>query len=241
MTDEWIRDVLAVTRTRAHPLPNDKVHHILGLIADRYVDTAYEGQRLWETFHGDLARSRSDGWSLICDYPEPIPILLFQDGDEFRAYEFSSSESLKIVLAESPGFEFYVTNQMASFVLCHNHHDFIVGVGECNWWLSALETEKQLRETPLPRSGRLLVLIRPVTADPTRITRIGHALPSDLGHAPPPRRHAGFRQLRNRVRSILNIPDFLDDGAWPWINAWATVCGLGSTSWILGDGVSTNN
>ena len=117
------------------------MHRVIGLIASRCTGPAHEGRRLWEAFRGDTARRRSDGWSLICDYPEPSPILIFQDGDEFGAYEFSSPEDLRTVLAELPGFEFYVTNQGAGFVLCHNHHDFMVGVGECRRWLSALKEE----------------------------------------------------------------------------------------------------
>ena len=141
MICEWIDDALATTGIRARPLSGDEVHRVIGLIAGRYTGPIHENGRLWEAFRGDMARRRSDGWSLICDYPEPSPILLFQEDGEFRGYEFSSPGDLRAVLAESAGFEFYVTNKEAEFVLCHNHHDFIVGVGECHQWLSAVEEE----------------------------------------------------------------------------------------------------
>jgi hypothetical protein len=67
--------------------------------------------------------------------------MLFQEEGEVRGYEFSSAEDLRLVLAESAGFEFYVTNKEVDFVLCHNHHDFIIGVGACRQWLSAIEEE----------------------------------------------------------------------------------------------------
>ncbi len=130
MICEWIRDALATTGTRARPLPDDEVNRVVGRIADRFTASVGGGRQLWEVLREDIARKRSDGWSLICDYPEPSPILLWQDGDRFRAYEFSSPADLRMVLAESAGFEFYVTNQEVGFVLCHNHHDFILGVGE---------------------------------------------------------------------------------------------------------------
>ena len=139
MICEWINDALATTRILARPLSSDEVGRVTGLIAGRYTDPIHSGRRLWEAFHGDIARRRSDGWSLICDYPEPSPILLFHDEGEFRGYEFSSPEDLRAVLAETAGFEFYVTNERAEFVLCHNHHDFLVGVGECRQWLGTVE------------------------------------------------------------------------------------------------------
>jgi hypothetical protein len=141
MICEWINDALATTGILARPLSSDDVRRVIGLIAGRYTEPIHESRRLWESFHGDIARRRSDGWSRICDHPEPSPILLFQEGGEFRGYQFSSPEDLRAVLAESAGFEFYVTNERAAFVLGHNHHDLIVGVGECRQWLGAVEGE----------------------------------------------------------------------------------------------------
>lgn len=139
MIYEWINSALATTGRLARPLSSDEVGRVIGLIAGRYTDPIHEGRRLWEAFHGDISRRRSDGWSLICDYPEPSPVLLFHDEGVFRGYQFSSPEDLRAILAESAGFEFYVTNERAEFVLCHNHHDFLVGVGECRQWLCTVE------------------------------------------------------------------------------------------------------
>lgn len=141
MICEWIHDALARTGTLARPLSTDGVHRVIGTIAGRYTEPTDSRRQLWESFNGDIARRRSDGWSLICDYPEPSPVLLFQEAGEFRGYEFSSPEDLRTVLAESAGFEFYVTNKEVEFVLCHNHHDFIIGVGKCRRWLSEVEEE----------------------------------------------------------------------------------------------------
>lgn len=139
MYDRWIVDALAATGTLARPLPPDEVGRLVGMIVSRFTKPTPDDRPLWETFHEDVARRRSDGWSLVCDYPEPLPIMLFEERGEFRGYEFSTPEDMRSVLAASPGFEFYVTNKGAEFVICHNHHDFIICVGSCREWLCAIE------------------------------------------------------------------------------------------------------
>jgi hypothetical protein len=39
------------------------------------------------------------------------------------------------VLAESTGFEFYLTDIDATFLLCFNHHDFLIAAGDARPWL----------------------------------------------------------------------------------------------------------
>lgn len=141
MITHWIADALTATGTLARPLSSDEVHRLVGMIVDRFTRPLRDDHPLWETFYEDVARRRSDGWSIICDYPEPLPIMLFEDQAEFRGYGFSSQAGMRTVLAESPGFEFYATNKNADFVLCHNQHDFIIGAGECRDWLSAIKDE----------------------------------------------------------------------------------------------------
>ena len=130
---------MITTGVIARRLPAGETRGLIARILDRFAEWPNPGTRLWEALASGVARRRSDGWSLICEYPEKEPILLFEDGEEFSGYEFSSPADLKSVLAESPGFEFYMTNKYAEFVLCFNHHDFIICMGDCQKWLSAIE------------------------------------------------------------------------------------------------------
>ncbi len=141
MICEWIESAKVTAGTTFRLLSTEEVDRIVKMIADRLTDPARSNLPLWERFHGEIARKRSDGWSLICDYPESSPIMLFEEEGEFRGCEFASREDMRSILAETPGFEFYVTNRKAEFVLCYNHHDFIIGVGESRDWLSAIEDE----------------------------------------------------------------------------------------------------
>jgi hypothetical protein len=61
---------------------------------------------------------------------------LFRDSDAYEGYIASSPQSLERILAESPGFEFFLTNEDVDYVLCFNHHNYLIGVGQCKDWLS---------------------------------------------------------------------------------------------------------
>ena len=43
------------------------------------------------------------------------------------------------ILEDSFGFEFYITNQNHSYILCFNHHDILYGAGEAKKWVSEIE------------------------------------------------------------------------------------------------------
>ncbi|MEO6457793.1 MAG: hypothetical protein ABIO92_05915 [Chloroflexia bacterium] len=58
--------------------------------------------------------------------------------------EFEQGTQISRVLGECFNFEFYVTNPEVEYILCHNHHDFLVATGTATSWL--LQNEKQISE-----------------------------------------------------------------------------------------------
>jgi hypothetical protein len=128
----------------AQLLTEETIRHLLSVIQHRYVDAGDEDRNLWERFRCDTSRRRAD-WSLICDYASQRPILLCNEGDRFLGFQFDSGADLRAVLNNCPGFEFYVVDEGVSFVLCHNHHDYLVGVGACKSWLSMLRDDGEPR------------------------------------------------------------------------------------------------
>ncbi len=90
---------------------------------------------LWEEFVAEVSIQCLDGWKLACEFPEQHPIIFFRDGNGYKGYSVSSTESLGRILCETPGVEFYLTNETVDFVLCFNHHDYLIGVGKCKNWL----------------------------------------------------------------------------------------------------------
>ena len=141
MIDQWVLETIRACVVAAEKLSQDSVQHLLTLIEDRYVSSWDQDRSVWEQFQNDTSRRLPDGWNLICDYASHRPILLFCEEDRFIGYQFKSGEDLRIVLRECPGFEFYATNENVEYVLCHNHHDYLIGVGACASWISTLNDE----------------------------------------------------------------------------------------------------
>jgi hypothetical protein len=56
-----------------------------------------------------------------------------------KIWRFRSGSGLLRVLEDSPALEFYVCDKEASYLLCSNHHDFVIGWGAASPWVERLE------------------------------------------------------------------------------------------------------
>ncbi|WP_448040217.1 hypothetical protein [Bradyrhizobium liaoningense] len=89
----------------------------------------------WE--RGREGKQRPDGWKLIPDYVGANECLMFLEGAD-EVWKFRSGRDLLRVLNDCPAVEFYVCSGDASYLLCHNHHDFVVGWGAASEWVQRL-------------------------------------------------------------------------------------------------------
>lgn len=95
---------------------------------------------LWERIQGGVGRYDPMGWKAIGDFPNDTPVILFFDvEDETAVYEAQSCPELVRLLAECPGFVFYVTNRRYDFLICHNDHDYLIAAGTAKPWLLDLK------------------------------------------------------------------------------------------------------
>ncbi len=53
-------------------------------------------------------------------------------------FELAHGRDAVAILEECTGFEFYLTNVEAKFLVCFNHHDFLIAAGDAAPWLIAL-------------------------------------------------------------------------------------------------------
>ena len=92
----------------------------------------------WE--HGGEGTQRPDGWELIFKYVGANACLMFLEGAD-EVWRFQSGRDLLRVLKDCPALEFYVCDDDASYLLCHNHHDFVIGWGGASQWVERLGSE----------------------------------------------------------------------------------------------------
>jgi hypothetical protein len=94
------------------------------------------GGALWERLADVVSVQDADGWKRIAEYAGDHPgILFFNSEDEPAMFEFTRRRDVVAVLAECTGFEFYLTDIEATFLLCFNHHDFMIAAGDARSWL----------------------------------------------------------------------------------------------------------
>ncbi len=142
MTDEatamrtsWVNAALEVSATPAELLGVPERQAVIARLCERLgVDVA----RYWPWQDVDAASvQRDDGWMRIANYVGTEPCLLFLDGAG-TIWRLASGSDLLRVLEECPGIEFYVCDEAASYLLCHNHHDFVIGWGTAGAWVESL-------------------------------------------------------------------------------------------------------
>ncbi|MBN8428580.1 MAG: hypothetical protein E6Q42_05285 [Dechloromonas sp.] len=80
---------------------------------------------------------RSNGWELIPDYVGVNRCFLFLEGAR-TVWRFRTGADLLCVLKECPALEFYVCDEDSTYLLCSNHHDFVVGWGAATCWVDNL-------------------------------------------------------------------------------------------------------
>lgn len=93
----------------------------------------------WSDSAAPDGRPRPDGWELIPTYVGTTACLMFLDGAN-TVWKFRKGSDLLRVLKECPAFEFYVCDQEASYLLCSNHHDFVIGWGAATRWVNDLDS-----------------------------------------------------------------------------------------------------
>jgi hypothetical protein len=134
---ELIRDLIAAIDASG---AQARVRSELGLVVLEQLETRFAHQaprgELWERLNDSAGHQNAEAWRWIASYLTGRPcILAFSPKDEVDAVELDDGSELVPVLEKCPGFAFYVTNASYSFLLCFNHHDFLIAAGEARDWL----------------------------------------------------------------------------------------------------------
>lgn len=110
------------------------------------VERKYGGSRrewpLWDQENDDPSIQEENAWELVAEFIGDAPcVILWEPRTESQLIEFLSGQDLVRVLRECHRTEFYITDRDSSYLLCFNHHDFLIGSGRAAPWL--LEVSKR--------------------------------------------------------------------------------------------------
>jgi len=104
----------------------------------KFADSVYEQDWLWEYLNDSLAIQNPSAWRWISEFNTTDPIILFfNPSDEKSAFEFPDIHNIIDILKDTFGFEFYLCNKNLDYLLCFNHHDFLIACGTAKSWLQS--------------------------------------------------------------------------------------------------------
>jgi hypothetical protein len=128
-----IREVEREHALNVRPIPAPE----RDLLRERLVRRFSSGRaRLWEDSTDSVSVHSREAWRWISDFVSSRScVLLFDASDEIEMFAVPSGPVLEQLLANSFGFEFYVTDRDASYLICFNHHDFLICWGSAKEWL----------------------------------------------------------------------------------------------------------
>jgi hypothetical protein len=135
-----IRSAVARCRIQVEELSPARLRAFRDGIQRRFIEPSETGP-LWERIREDVAVRSPDAWRWISSVPlSGRAILFFEEKEEPVGFAFSSGADVVSALAESSGFEFYLTDDAMSFLLAFNHHDYLSAVGKAAEWLGNLKS-----------------------------------------------------------------------------------------------------
>lgn len=135
MIHGWIAEATGTLGLNVERLPPNETDDVFRILRDRFADSTSD-LPLWETIDDHVSRKRANGWQDVGEYVGDASCLLVTEKDGPEVYRVSSGKDLTNLLTECPGFEFYVTNDDYDFLLCHNHHDYLIGTGGAAEWVA---------------------------------------------------------------------------------------------------------
>jgi hypothetical protein len=121
-------------------LPQYDTNLIVKQVATKYSD-GKTGDFLWEYFVKKISVCDRNAWKKLDQYiGNNEVVLFFNPSDESVAFKLNNGKALVDLIGESFGFEFYLTNQATDYVLCFNHHDYLIACGKSMEWLKKKHT-----------------------------------------------------------------------------------------------------
>jgi hypothetical protein len=130
---------LALDAQRFRLLGPHEYEPVLRAVAEQFLDVGRKGlnyYRWWENFKGSTASFQaSNAYKLLAKLLPHNQALWFIAEDSskknapFWVYE-ADAEAIVQVLAESHQFEYYIVSKKRDWLLCENHHEVLMAVGE---------------------------------------------------------------------------------------------------------------
>ena len=135
ITQEILRSIEENHLTGISQLSPDEWESIYNNITAKYSDEGLSYHALWERLNAHVGHEDKNGWKTICQLIGNNGCLLLIIEDK-SGFTLPDGATLELILNDTTGFVFYVTNKNADYLMCFNDHDFIIGCGQAEEWIA---------------------------------------------------------------------------------------------------------
>lgn len=133
MKEHEILSTAISSGVHAIALGNEDRAALISMLSEK-LGVRVDRNQIWGLSNAPSGVFCTDGWKLIATFVGDNPCLLFTQGMNF-AIRLNNGKSLLMLIEQCPLFEFYVCDQEASYILCHNEHDYLIGWGKAEPWV----------------------------------------------------------------------------------------------------------
>lgn len=124
---------------RIYMLENNACNDIFNSVSEIYEKPDNNSGFIWDGLISAAYLHDPQGWLKTGDFIEENPcLLLISDGYERKAFRFLNGSDLVKLLNNTFAFEFYITDEQYSYLICFNHHDCLIGCGNALTWIESL-------------------------------------------------------------------------------------------------------
>lgn len=124
----WVRDeIVEVLGDSADELSPTETRSVFDAITRQF---GHPGRRaLWERLRSSVGMRDAKGWKLVEKLAVGPVVFVVEDSQGECGFRFKSGAAVVGVLEQTSGYEFYVTDEMNTYLIAFNHHDYLIGSG----------------------------------------------------------------------------------------------------------------
>jgi hypothetical protein len=136
MSLDFIAEAIAETGVQADRLVVAERLNVISKLRERFgIDITTD--RPWDCVTAPQGKLRPDGWKLIPEHIGATEALVWTVAAE-TIWKFRQGGDLLRVLQDCPALEYYVCSPDFGYLLCFNHHDYVIGWGTASDWVASL-------------------------------------------------------------------------------------------------------
>jgi hypothetical protein len=132
-------DILAAAGQHDIPLVerSAQAYHEMLLTLQQKFTQCQPGRVIWENLIAPCSRHNATAWRWLGDFVGATPTILLTTEyvHEPILVDIATRAEIVVLLGETTNFEFYLTNSTTDYLLCFNHHDYLIASGMALPWL----------------------------------------------------------------------------------------------------------